>query len=407
MTANGADDWTRHPSGKYFISKSSPWCYSETAGYFYFDASGRMVKQGEDELPAVEAQNDTTTATATITPPNNSSPATDNSNRGSTVERAGEGGVACESGWSSAVGSLEDGEIGDGGGGVASRRGSAATESKSTAMDGFEPMDDPRYFFHRATGYVYDSHHDRYTYWDDRIQRYLPVPDPRTGGIDNNHNNHVNAAPESNASMKLVVVESKLLEPGAVVLVDASGLTVGRDTNHERRLVLKEMTVSRSHCTIFVDRVVERVVEDIVEDRVEEEQHEEKDQRQESETMAKVEPAGNADFHQALERAKAIAARLMSNDHKRDPPLTTDQQPTDTKRLFSERDDIRYATADPTPKRARITSNKEHRAVHRAMDCFFVTDGGSTHGTYVNGTRLSEPKVKQQHHNGLAAAAAA
>ncbi|KAJ3184035.1 hypothetical protein HDU85_001886 [Gaertneriomyces sp. JEL0708] len=44
----GSDEWTLHSSGQYYISKSSPWCYSDALGYFYYDTWGRVVRQGEE-----------------------------------------------------------------------------------------------------------------------------------------------------------------------------------------------------------------------------------------------------------------------------------------------------------------------------------------------------------------------
>ncbi|KAI8144291.1 SMAD/FHA domain-containing protein, partial [Fennellomyces sp. T-0311] len=51
--------------------------------------------------------------------------------------------------------------------------------------------------------------------------------------------------------LSLVVLESNLLAPGQVVVVDAEGLTVGRDRSWERRLRLAELPVSKYHCQIY------------------------------------------------------------------------------------------------------------------------------------------------------------
>ncbi|KAJ3044929.1 hypothetical protein HDV00_000212 [Rhizophlyctis rosea] len=64
------------------------------------------------------------------------------------------------------------------------------------------------------------------------------------------------AIPTSDLSMKLVVLSTSLttIKLGDIVLVDGSGLTIGRDRSHEKRLRLNEMAVSRFHASIFVER---------------------------------------------------------------------------------------------------------------------------------------------------------
>ncbi|KAI8821346.1 SMAD/FHA domain-containing protein [Fimicolochytrium jonesii] len=62
-------------------------------------------------------------------------------------------------------------------------------------------------------------------------------------------------APESDATLTLVVIRSKLLQPGSIVLVDGKGLTIGRESSEfDRRLVLNELSVSRVHCSLRTRR---------------------------------------------------------------------------------------------------------------------------------------------------------
>jgi pSer/pThr/pTyr-binding forkhead associated (FHA) protein len=78
--------------------------------------------------------------------------------------------------------------------------------------------------------------------WDDALKTYIP---------------YSKEVPISSASMKLVVIESAVVDIGNLVLVDGAGLSVGRDKLNEsssRRLRLPELPVSRHHCNIYLDK---------------------------------------------------------------------------------------------------------------------------------------------------------
>ncbi|KAJ3143506.1 nudix hydrolase-like protein [Geranomyces variabilis] len=342
------DGWVRHPSGKYHISKSSPWCYSDSDGYFYFDAFGRVVKQGQQELPPP------TGAAANVAP----------------TKTAADAAIAAALGMAAAS-NIEDGEISD-----SDRHNHNDRRRRDDHYD-----DDDRQWSR--------DHNDAHSAstaggggaWQDAAASAQSTAD--------------GAAPESDATMKLVVIESKLLEVGSLVLVDASGITVGRDMAFERRLVLKELAVSRTHCTVFVHRVMETIEEEGEkdEDRTDrrEASAEPKEERVVSaETGSVTVPTPPDAFADALERAKAIAARLMDakNSSSAAQQSTDTTSSTGTKRLYSDR--ASSHSPDAAPRRRHMQQ--------RAVDCFFVADAGSTYGTFVNETRLSKPKTSSQPH---------
>ncbi|KAJ3176223.1 Angiogenic factor with G patch and FHA domains 1 [Geranomyces variabilis] len=354
----GHEEWVRHPSGKYHISKSSPWCYSDSDGYFYFDAFGRVVKQGEQELP----------------------PPTGAAVNAAPKKTAADAAIAAALGMA-ATSNIEDGEISD------SDRNNHHHHHhhERRRREEYNDNDD-----HRGSRHHNDAYHGQElsastTGSGGAWQAAAALAQFATDG----------AAPESDATMKLVVVESKLQEVGSLVLVDASGITVGRDMAFERRLVLKELAVSRTHCTVFVDCVMENISE---EGETEEDLSERREERAESKeegftsvgTGSATVPAPSDAFANALERAKAIAARLMDAKNS----TSTAQQSTDnmsltaTKRLYSDR------TNSNSPEAVPRSRHKQQRAV----DCFFVADAGSTYGTFVNETRLSKPKTSSQPH---------
>lgn len=229
------NDWTLHRSGKYYISKTSAWCYSEQNGYFYFDTMGRVVKQGEEP----QGENAAIANSAT----NEVKGSTQSQQRRPSEDRQLKQ-VKSENDSKSSTPRLEDGEIGE----------DTTTEHNPMLANGYVPMKDKRYYYHTQSGYVYDTVRGSYALWDERTKSYQPLQDHVSSGPA--------AAPESDAMMKLVVMQSKLLDAGSIVLVDASGLTVGRDKAFERRLVLNEMEVSRFHCTIYVNRVLEELAMD-------------------------------------------------------------------------------------------------------------------------------------------------
>ncbi|KAF7729006.1 Angiogenic factor with G patch and FHA domains 1 [Apophysomyces ossiformis] len=104
-----------------------------------------------------------------------------------------------------------------------------------------------RYFYNDQTDLWYDTVTGEYSKFDEATKVYIPVT------LIHESDDDENEEPESDATLRLVVVESKVLTPTHVVLVDANGLTIGRDRHWDRRLRLPEMAVSKFHCQIYFD----------------------------------------------------------------------------------------------------------------------------------------------------------
>ncbi|KAG0216928.1 hypothetical protein BGX33_011846 [Mortierella sp. NVP41] len=65
------------------------------------------------------------------------------------------------------------------------------------------------------------------------------------------------APPESDATLRLCVLSSKILKVAGVILLDASGISFGRDrplTGQGKRVRMVEMEISRFHGSIYLDR---------------------------------------------------------------------------------------------------------------------------------------------------------
>ncbi|KAJ3065946.1 Angiogenic factor with G patch and FHA domains 1 [Quaeritorhiza haematococci] len=141
--------------------------------------------------------------------------------------------------------------------------------------------------------------------------------------------------PTSDATMKLVVLSSEVLPVGSLVLVDGAGVTVGRDRAVERRIRLNEMPVSRFHATIYVDRV-------------------------------------------------PLVPEAGSSSSSSEASVDEDQGFEED----GERGEDEEGKVDVV----------QHGMGTFVEDCFFIVDQGSTHGTFVNGERLSEAKISSHPH---------
>ncbi|KAH6561983.1 hypothetical protein BASA60_011289 [Batrachochytrium salamandrivorans] len=102
----------------------------------------------------------------------------------------------------------------------------------------YSSTDDPRFLLHTQSGWYFDTVAGTFCGWNSsgHLQYYNP------------------AEPLTDETMRLVVKASDIVPVGSVVLVDAAGLSIGRDSNpFEKRLRLKEIAVSRCHATIYLD----------------------------------------------------------------------------------------------------------------------------------------------------------
>ncbi|KAJ3196268.1 hypothetical protein HK101_009533 [Irineochytrium annulatum] len=162
---------------------------------------------------------------------------------------------------------------------------------------------------------LYDPTTAAYLTFDSALQTWVPYDGSR---------------PVSDATMKLVVVESGVVAAKGVVVIDGAGLTIGRDRADTRRLRLGELAVSRFHAEIF--------------------------------TM------GFVDEDEAAEVDSA------------DEWVTTKKRGRDRHKA--------------TKRRRDAEDGEEYvdKVEERKREGFFVVDHASTHGTFVNDDRISAAK---------------
>lgn len=100
-----------------------------------------------------------------------------------------------------------------------------------------EPEFPSRYLYNAESGLWYDQETGSYSYYDETLGGYVPWEE---------------APPHGDASMRLVILESEVLEPQKLVIVDSDGLSVGRDRGTDKRLRLAEMFTSKFHANIYL-----------------------------------------------------------------------------------------------------------------------------------------------------------
>ncbi|KAJ1666437.1 hypothetical protein IW140_006418 [Coemansia sp. RSA 1813] len=198
---------------------------------------------------------------------------------------------------------------------------------------GFEFSADPQYACNQSTGMWLDLYSGDLSYYDQDTQTYIPVQQQTS----------VPKSLEFQGMLRLVVVESKCWPVGNVVdiNIDEGGLAIGRDRLQDHtvhHLRLPEIEVSRYHAHIYVSSD-DKGNRDVV-------------------TLENKSPAASAgsedgeidaDGTEGLSEGECMPNSNM-DDHG--PTLQTCAQPS-----------------------------------------MYIIDQGSTHGTFVNGVRLSDPKV--------------
>ncbi|CAG8788247.1 28836_t:CDS:2, partial [Racocetra persica] len=133
-----------------------------------------------------------------------------------------------------------------------------ATDEQNTRIfsppQGYVKTSEAQYFFHPESNIWFDVYSGIYSAYDESTQTYTPV-DPSsivyTSPISNEDSAIDQGEPGSDATLRLVVMESGILKSGHLVLVDANGISMGRDRWDDRRLRLAEMPTSKHHCQIY------------------------------------------------------------------------------------------------------------------------------------------------------------
>jgi pSer/pThr/pTyr-binding forkhead associated (FHA) protein len=123
----------------------------------------------------------------------------------------------------------------------------APSDSFQPKLPNFLPTTDPQYLYNYETNLYYDVLSDTYSRLDETTMTYDIVSAKDAADTLLYHSNE----PATDDTLRLVVLESQLLPVHNIILVDANGITIGRDRSWDRRLRLPEMAVSKYHCHIF------------------------------------------------------------------------------------------------------------------------------------------------------------
>ncbi|KAF9335266.1 Angiogenic factor with G patch and FHA domains 1 [Podila minutissima] len=276
-------------------------------------------------------------------------------------------------------------------------------------------------------------HHDNTTTYNTELYEYPDQQYPETGA------NTYEAPPESDATLRLCVLSSKVLKLGGVIMVDGSGISFGRDkplSGQGKRVRMVEMEVSRFHANIYLDR-----------------------QQAQRETYHNIHPAeGSAASetgissstdspHLPIDAVTLAEHSSIPGDNEEEQgaiaesPLTRQSstppnqppEPSATRKIdsylnedhedgeildfpgSSEKETADVNQAMETPLSVSVKSEEElYREYQEQMeqyqqyyqqqqgsmptfvDTFQIIDCGSTHGTLLNGQRLSTAKTASQ-----------
>ncbi|CAG8595090.1 1212_t:CDS:2 [Ambispora gerdemannii] len=124
----------------------------------------------------------------------------------------------------------------------------------------YVPTEDSRYYFNPKNNVWFDIETGVYSIYDSVAKIYIPV-DPEASSFYNSLSpaptNNEEAMidelgePGSDATLRLVVLQSDVLKVGNLIIVDGNGISIGRDRWDDRRLRLPELRTSKHHCQIF------------------------------------------------------------------------------------------------------------------------------------------------------------
>ncbi|KAI8337595.1 hypothetical protein BC941DRAFT_425716 [Chlamydoabsidia padenii] len=119
-----------------------------------------------------------------------------------------------------------------------------------------ELPDHERYFYNSERDMWYDMMTDTYSKYDAKRQLYIPVSfDYSLNDTAPTDKDDDVEEPDTDATLRLVVLSSTVVPVGQVVLTDANGMTLGRDKHDwdTRTTRLRDMQVSKIHCHLFYD----------------------------------------------------------------------------------------------------------------------------------------------------------
>ncbi|KAG5459804.1 MAG: hypothetical protein BJ554DRAFT_8239, partial [Olpidium bornovanus] len=260
---------------------------------------------------------------------------------------------------------------------------------------GFEPSADDQFSYCPSADVWFDGATGVVSRYDPDSRTYHPLdPTSRANLLE-----QVAAedAADNGSLLRLVVLESAVLCPGRVVVVDHEGVTVGRDRSFGRRLRLPELAVSKFHAHIYVDDdgVGLKPVENTDSVR--------------SLTLAGATPA--------VQRSESYPASVHqpAGEHANQEQADTEERPatagaTTRNVLFGSTRKKRHGTnvvpevKDGDPEDAELALSGTTSGSAENVDVpdsawqtgrqpsWCIIDTGSTQGTFVNDFRLSEAR---------------
>ncbi|KAG0323779.1 H(+)-transporting V1 sector ATPase subunit H [Dissophora globulifera] len=355
--------------------------------------------------------------------------------------------------------------------------------------DGFQPTQDaPAFAFHPISQLWHDANTGTFSYYDAASETYIPVERHDAGGVSNgnssnyhylhhhsNDNNstqltttsnveaydvstvaagyqtdpttgyavevsgssgrgHYEAPPESDATLRLCVLSSNILKVGGVIMMDASGLSFGRDrplSGQGKRVRMVEMEISRFHASIYLERrqifpddpsvarpalssVKDTVAsgpqlreefKSTVEDRGEsgvdgdtaDSTPKSTDQEQcgsSKAPLAKETPTASTEKKEQAEEDEDGAYPDSPDAGVRDESYRAKDHQSSTTEDYQGEQDQQYRDH----QRQMAEYQHYYQAVNPPvfLDTFQITDCGSTHGSFLNGERLSAAKMASQ-----------
>ncbi|KAG0231780.1 Angiogenic factor with G patch and FHA domains 1 [Actinomortierella wolfii] len=263
---------------------------------------------------------------------------------------------------------------------------------------------------------------------------------------------YLEAPPESDATLRLRVLSSDILPVGGIVSMDASGLSFGRDrplAGQGKRLRLAEMDISRFHASIFLNRewiypTTAAATESEQEAETNQEEHDDLREQATKNDLSNngevkecedscVEPEKKTDQQQqhadlesqsdggvAEEKAESEAGEESEeNATNKDTVSGDDSKEQEEGELDDESEDEAVTLSDTKDQKQsdlheegatdssalHLQYYADYYAYHQQQqyyeqppassyeDTFQIFDCGSTHGTFLNGERLSPPKA--------------
>jgi pSer/pThr/pTyr-binding forkhead associated (FHA) protein len=378
--------------------------------------------------------------------------------------------------------------------------------------DGFHPTQDaPAFAQHPVTHMWHDATTGTFSYYDAGSETYIPVegpvsphPHPQQQQQQQQQDYHVYPAasyespgsyhidpytgypvdttpaaggqagqnyvapPESDATLRLCVLSSKILKVAGVILMDASGISFGRDrplSGQGKRVRMIEMEISRFHGSIYLDRqqvvpeaqesvayshfdstgtagtpsvestavvatfdesssTVENAVkgEDTMMKSVESDKAESTALKQEAESSTSTEsqPGGKNDDSSLQDQDVSLSPTTIQNEKDQeaedgeipDSPLSAGARVMKDREQGEMSDEGEVNGGEEkqdTAKEQEEEQQRQYREYQRQLeeyqqyyqsmvppvyiDTFQIIDCGSTHGTFLNGKRLSAAKT--------------